>query len=200
MVSVSGGLPPRDRGFLVRPSVGRLFHGADRLGLAQPQPGRRLRHHGLGGLGSRLTESTSPPMAPTSRLTPPRYICRPPTSPWNPQGPGPAPDTQGVYPMGWNLLVDSLDHGPHSDPCDRRGRVRHQHLHSRDLLGGSSSGDRQQGWDRCIGHGIRRNGRLCGLRSHRPTNSAGPTLTVASSTAPSKFDDANRIESALVFG
>ena len=61
--------------------------------------------------GSRRSESTSPPMAPTSRRTPPRYICRPATSPLNPPGPGPAPDTQGVYPMGWNLLVNSLDMG-----------------------------------------------------------------------------------------
>ena len=34
-------------------------------------------------------------------------------------------------------------HSPRADPCDRRGRVRHQHLHTHNLLGGSSGRFRQ---------------------------------------------------------
>ena len=89
-------------------------------------------------------------------------------------------------------------HGPRADPRDRRGRVRHQHLHTRDLLGGSSIGDGQQGWDRCIGQGVRRNG---GLRARRhpiapPTpHQPNPDPRLLDNTT--KFDDANRIESAF---
>ena len=126
-------------------------------------------------------------MAPTSRLdSPPIHlpaadISLEPTGTWT------SPDTQGVYPMGWNLLVDSLDMGLILTPAIEEAEFAISTFIPVIYWEGAVAATGSKGGIDVSGRGFVEMVGYVPISSNRAANSTGPTLTVASSTAPANL-------------
>ena len=116
-----------------------------------------------------------------------------------PTGTWTSSDTDGVYPMGWNLLVDSLDIDLVLTSAIEEAEFAISTFIPVIYWEGAVSGDGQQGWDRCIGQGfVEMVGYVPSVPIAPPPHRPNPDRRLLDST--NKFDDANRIESDSAFG